>query len=69
MWLSYDKQYYIIEETPSSHILDKAVAIKMSQNDTNWCTKCWVYLIVNVEVEQRYYITSIAKLYNDPLSR
>jgi len=68
MWLSLDKNFYIIEEQPASHVVDNAIAIKFGRDSDRWCTKCWVYIVLNVVVEQRYYITSISKQYNDALS-
>jgi len=49
MWLSVDKEFYILEEKPASHLLGKSVDLKMQEGHEHWCTKCWVYAIVNVE--------------------
>ena len=41
-------------------MLEEGIAIRFSDKDINWCRKCYIYLLVNVEVEQRYYVTSMA---------
>lgn len=38
--------------------MDDGVAVKFSNKDINWCTKCYVYFVVNVYSNQRYYITA-----------
>ena len=66
--LSLDANFYLIEEKPASHIVANGIAIKFTEKDYEWCRKCYVYVIVNIYEEMRYYITSIARRENDPLS-
>ena len=66
--LSLDANFYLIEEKPAAHIVKNGIAIKFTQNDYEWCRKCYVYVIVNVYEEMRYYITSVARRENDELT-
>ena len=65
--MSLDEKFQIIEERPASHISERAIGLKFSSLDYQWCTNCDVYAIFSVEAEDRYYITSIARTGNDPL--
>jgi hypothetical protein len=56
--VSLDNNYYLIEEKPAPHITDNGVAVKFGEDDYNWCVKCYIYIIVNIVQEGRYYITS-----------
>ena len=40
----------------------------LTEKDYEWCRKCYVYVIVNIYEEMRYYVTSIARRENDPLN-
>ena len=66
--LSLDANFYLIEEKPASHIVANGIAIKFTEKDYEWCRKCYVYVIVNIYEEMRYYVTSIARRENDPLN-
>jgi hypothetical protein len=66
--LSLDSNFYLIEEKPASHIVQNGIAIKFTEKDYQWCRKCYVYVILNVYEEMRYYITSIPRRENDPLT-
>ena len=59
--LSLDANFYLIEEKPASHIVANGIAIKFTEKDYEWCRKCYVYVIVNIYKEMRYYVTSIAR--------
>jgi len=56
MYLSMDYNFDLIQDKPAVQIVDKGITIKFSKSDYNWCVKCWVYVIINVYDEQRYYI-------------
>ena len=58
VFLSMDSNFYLIEEKPAPHVLDQGMGIKFTENDYEWCVRCFIYVIVNVYKEQRYYITS-----------
>jgi hypothetical protein len=58
----------LIEEKPSAHLSSSSLAMKFSKLDSKWCTKCTVYLILNVARGDRYYITTTARTSNDQLS-
>jgi hypothetical protein len=60
VFLSLDANFKVIEEKPAIHILKNGVAIKFGKNDFEWCVKCYVYLILNISKESRYYITAQA---------
>jgi hypothetical protein len=66
--LSLDSNFYLIEEKPAAHIVSNGVAIKFTEKDYSWCRKCYVYVILNIYTENRYYITSIARRENDQLT-
>jgi hypothetical protein len=66
--ISLDDNFYLIEEKPASHVVDNGVAIKFGSNDYSWCVKCYVYVILNIVEESRYYITSYGRHENDDLS-
>jgi hypothetical protein len=68
LYMSLDKNFQLIEEKPSAHLSSTALAMKFSKLDQKWCTKCTVYLILNVERGDRYYITTTARTANDQLS-
>ena len=57
-YISLDDSFYLIEEKPASHVVDNGIAFKFGSNDYEWCVKCYVYVILNVVEESRYYITS-----------
>jgi len=69
IFFSLDAKFYIIEEKPAQHLIEKGVGIKFGQNDFAWCVRCYVYLIVNIYKEQRYYVSSYSRQYNDGLSK
>lgn len=56
--VSLDNNFYLIEEKPASHITENGIAIKFGENDFQWCVKCYIYVILNIVEEGRYYITS-----------
>lgn len=56
--VSLDDDFYIIEEKPATHFVSNGVGFKFSEKDHNWCVKCYIYVIVNIVEEGRYYITS-----------
>lgn len=56
--VSLDENFYIIEEKPATHLVDNGVGFKFSELDHNWCVKCYIYIIINIKDEGRYYITS-----------
>jgi hypothetical protein len=68
LYMSMDKNFQLIEEKPSAHLSSTSLAMKFSKLDQKWCTKCTVYLILNVERGDRYYITTTARTANDQLS-
>jgi hypothetical protein len=66
--VSLDDNFYIIEEKPTTHLVDNGVGFKFSELDANWCVKCYIYIILNIQEESRYYITSMGKSENPDLS-
>jgi len=48
VFLSLDANFKVIDEKRAQHILRNGLAIKFGKNDLDWCSKCYVYLIVNV---------------------
>jgi len=63
-----DDKFQIIEEKPASHVTKTSIGLKFGNKDYQWCTECTIYAIVNVEIEDRYYITSVARAENDELT-
>lgn len=68
VYLSLDPHFYLIEEKPANHILDNGIGIKFGKGDFAWCVQCYVYVILNVYDEQRYYVTSNAVREADPFT-
>ena len=66
--LSTDGYFHLVEESPAPHLLSEGVALKFGEESPNWCVQCFVYAILNVREEGRYYVTSEARHGNEPLS-
>lgn len=64
-----DSNFYLIEEKPATHIYQNGIGIKLTSDDYNWCKKCFIYVIMNIYQEDRYYISSLARRENDQLSK
>lgn len=60
MYVSYDSKFILAEDRRSNLVLEDGVAMRLSKKDVNWCSKCYVYILINVETEQRYYLTTKA---------
>lgn len=65
LFLSLDDTFQIIEEKPASHVSKTSIGLKFGEKDYQWCTNCFIYAIVNIEIEDRYYLTSVARAQND----
>ena len=61
MYFSLDSNFNLIEEVPATHIMQDGIALRFNEKDQTWCIKCYVYVIINVYTEQRYYLTTKAK--------
>lgn len=57
LYFSLDSVIYQIEERKVENILTKGVGFSFTENDFGWCTGCYIYLLVDVIKEGRYYIT------------
>lgn len=68
MYLSLDQDFQIIEEKPSAHFTSTSMAMKFGKLEPKWCTRCTVYLILNIERGDRYYVTTTARADNDQVS-
>lgn len=68
MYFSLDSNFNLIEEVPASHIMQDGVALRYNSKDEGFSTKKYVYVIVNVYTEQRYYMTTKATKGNRELS-
>lgn len=60
MYVSFDSKFSLADDRPSNLVLEDGVAMRLSKKDVSWCSKCYVYLLINVETEQRYYLTTKA---------
>jgi len=58
VFLSLDANFYLIEEKPAEHLIENGMGIAFGTSDFSWCTNCYIYLIVNIFEESRYYIVS-----------
>lgn len=67
MFMSYDAKFSLVEDHRATQVLEDGVAIRASRKDVDWCSKCYVYLLVNVEKEQRYYLTTRAHIFEPNL--
>jgi len=57
MYLAMDDQFSISSFYPQTFMTDDGIGIKYSDWEEDWCTKCDVYVIVNVLKQGRYYVT------------
>lgn len=44
---------------------DKGLNFLMTEQDANWCTECYVYVIVNMIEDRRIYVTASTKTSNE----
>jgi hypothetical protein len=66
--LSMDGYFHLVEELPAAHLLSEGLAVKFGESHPSWCVQCFVYAILNVVEEGRYYVTAEARHGNDALS-
>jgi hypothetical protein len=57
MYFSLDSNIYQVEERKVETLLPKGVGYSFTENDYGWCTGCYVYLLVDIINEGRYYAT------------
>ena len=62
-----DDDFYLIEEKKEAEIIDTGKVFRFTSYDSGWCTKCYVYLILDVVDIGRYYITATARARNPQL--
>lgn len=68
MMFSLNSDIYIIEERPSMASSKSGITLKFSSNDPQWCTSCYIYVVLNIYNEDRYYFTTISRSSTDPLN-
>lgn len=68
MMFSLNPDIYIIEERPAMASSKTGTTLKFSSNDPQWCTSCYIYVVLNIYNEDRYYFTTISRSINDPLN-
>lgn len=68
MMFSLNPDIYIIEERPAMASSKSGTTLKFSSNDPQWCTSCYIYVVLNIYDEDRYYFTTISRSINDPLN-
>ena len=60
MFVSTDKHFNLLEDRQLVQVVDNGMGVKFTQKDIGWCTKCWIYFVVNVYKDERYYVTTQA---------
>lgn len=55
----------MIEDKAVSHMTDKGLNFYMTDDDPNWCTECYVYVIVNMIEDRRIYVTASTMTSNE----
>jgi len=60
VFISFDKNFNLIEDKPHYHLLDSGVAVMLNKRDYRWCVDCTLYILVNMIEDRRLYITSDA---------
>jgi len=50
-----------VEERKTENLLSNGVGFTFTENDYGWCTSCYVYLLVDVINDGRYYATITSK--------
>ena len=66
-FLAVDSKFSVVEDRPAKHITDSGLSVLLTSDDTRWCVKCNVYLIVNMIEDKRLYVTSEASSANKSL--
>jgi hypothetical protein len=69
VYMSQDPNFYLLQEKPGVQIIDNGIAVKFMKGDLNWCVKCFVYILVNIYKEQRYYVTAESLWDNEELDK
>lgn len=67
VFLSLDSTFKIVEERPAQHILEDGIAIEFNSDDQNWCTRCYVYMIINTIESTRLYVTGEAESFSNTI--
>ena len=65
VYLSQDKDFYLTEELKEELILPKGKSYKLNKKSRDWCTLCFVNIIVNVRDPGRYYLKGQAEGNNE----
>ena len=60
VYVSLQPRFNVQQQYLPVHVLDGATGVQFGKGDSVWCTKCYIYLLVNVEKEQRYYLSAKA---------
>jgi hypothetical protein len=57
LYFSLDSTIYQVEERKVETLLPKGVGFSFTENDYGWCTGCYIYVLVDITTEGRYYAT------------
>ena len=66
-FLAVDSTFSVVEDRPARHITDSGLSVLLTEDDTRWCTDCYIYLIVNMIEDKRIYVTAEASSANKSL--
>ena len=56
MYFSLDSTIYQVEERKVENILSSGVGFYFTNSDYGWCTGCYIYFLVDVIQDGRYYV-------------
>ena len=51
MYFSLDPTFYLLQDKAATHVMENGLAVSFDKSDLNWCTKCYVYLLLNIYTE------------------
>lgn len=61
LFLSQSNRFDMQQERVPVHVLENGVGLMLTKKDIVWCTKCYIYLLLNIDQEDRYYATARAE--------
>jgi hypothetical protein len=67
LYFSLDSTIYQVEERKVENILTNGVGFAFTEGDYGWCTSCYIYLLLDVINDGRYYVTFTASARNTNL--
>jgi hypothetical protein len=64
LYFSLDDTVNQIEERKVENLISNGAGFYFTEDDIGWCTRCYVYLYVEITTPGRYYISAKASARN-----